>query len=149
MMILRRLGLAGALASTLAFGGGCSETNRMLGRNQQTWTMHAAAEVQAAEGKVQVATEKDGNHDLRLEVEHIAPADSVFQGKSTYVVWLKPEHGKPQNVGVLPIDKNEKGKLDTSTPFGTFEVKVTAEQSASVTTPSSSEVMQANIVVAS
>ncbi|HEX3904108.1 MAG TPA: hypothetical protein VH853_14810 [Polyangia bacterium] len=149
MTILRRLGLAGALASTLAFGVGCSETNRILGRNQQTWTMQPAAAVQAAEGKVQVATEKDGNHDLQLKVEHMSPADMVFAGKSTYVVWLKPENGHAQNVGVLPIDKDLKGELDTKTSFGTFEVKVTAEQSASATTPSGAEVMQASVVVAS
>jgi hypothetical protein len=57
MMGFKRLGLVGALASTLAFGGGCSTTNEMLGRNQQTWTMRASTQAQAAEGKVQVATE--------------------------------------------------------------------------------------------
>ena len=82
-------------------------------------------------------------------MQHIAPAKTVFEGKSTYVVWLKPENGPPQNVGVLPIDKNLKGELETKTSFGSFQLKVTAEQSASATTPSGTEVMQADVVVAS
>ena len=77
---LKQLGLAGALASTLAFGGGCSTTNEMLGRNQQTWTMRASSEAQAAQGKVQVATDDKGNRDLKVEVKNIAPAEQGILG---------------------------------------------------------------------
>jgi len=148
MTIVRRLGLAGALASTLAFGA-CATTDRMIGRNQQTWTMHAAPVVQSAEGKVEVATEKDGNHDLRLEVQHMSPAEVAIQGATAYVVWLKPENGKPQNIGVLPIGKDMKGELDTKTSFGTFEVKVTAEIDGAATRPTGTQVMEASVVLPS
>ena len=64
ILLLGGLGLA--LASTLAFGG-CAETNEMLGRNQQTWTLQPDRAVPGAEGKVQVAKEDNGNRDLKVE----------------------------------------------------------------------------------
>lgn len=149
MMGLKRLGLAGALASTLAFGGACGTTNEMLGRNQQTWSMQADAKVQSAVGKVEVATGDKGNRDLKVEVSRIAKPDKVFPGASTYVVWLKPENGDAQNVGVLPVDKNLNAKLETTTSFTNFVVKVTAESTAQPTKPSDNEVLVANVVVAS
>ena len=149
MMGLKRLGLAGALASTLAFGGGCSATNEMLGRNQQTWTMRAAAQAQAAQGKVQVATDDKGNRDLKVEVQHIAPAETVFSGTKQYVVWLKPENGRPQNIGVLSPDKSLNAKLETTTAFTSFVVLVTAETNTQPVRPSDNEVMSATVNVAS
>jgi hypothetical protein len=149
MMGLKRLGMAGALASTLAFGGACGTTNEMLGRNQQTWTMTSDTKVPAAEGKVQVATGDKGNRDLKVEVKHMAPADTVFAGATTYVVWLKPENGKAQNLGVIPLDKDLSGKLATSTSFTSFQVEVTAEASSSPVRPSENQVLTADVRVAS
>jgi anti-sigma-K factor RskA len=146
---LKQLGLAGALASTLAFGGGCSTTNEMLGRNQQTWTMRASTEAQAAQGKVQVATDDKGNRDLKVEVKNIAPADRVFSGTKQYVVWLKPENGHPQNIGVLSPDKKLNAKLETTTAFTSFVVLVTAETNMQPVKPSDNEVLSANVIVAS
>jgi|GEM_PF-2158248 len=148
MMSFKKMGLAGALVSTLAFGAGCSTTNEMLGRNQQTWTMRSASEAQAAQGKVQVATDDKGNRDLKVEVKHIAPADTVFSGTTNYVVWLKPDNGPPQNIGVLSPDKSLNAKLETKTSFTSFVVLVTAESSAQPVAPSNNEVMSANIQVA-
>ena len=95
MRVLKRLGLAGALAGSLAFAG-CSTTNSMLGRNQQTWTLKALPDVPAAQGKVKVTTVKNGNRDVKVEVEHLALPAEVFQGTSTYVVWLTPEMACPR-----------------------------------------------------
>jgi hypothetical protein len=148
MMGLKQLGLAGALASTLAFGGGCSTTNEMLGRNQQTWTLRSASQAQNAQGKVQVATDDKGNRDLKVEVQHIAPPDLVFTGTTNYVVWLKPDNGPPQNIGVLTPDKKMNAQLETKTSFTSFIVLVTAESSTQPTAPSNNEVLSANITVA-
>ncbi len=147
MTIIKRLGLAGALASTLAFGA-CSETNSMLGRNQQTWTLHAEQAVPSAQGKVQVATDDKGNRDLKIETKHLAPAETAFPGMSTYVVWLKPADGKAINIGVLSPDKKLNAELQTKTPFTSFEIMVTAENSAQPVQPGTTEVMNAKIDVA-
>jgi hypothetical protein len=148
MTIIKRLGLAGALASTLAFGG-CAETNSMLGRNQQTWTLQAERSVPGAQGKVQVAKEDNGNRDLKVEAQHLAPPDKAFPGMSTYVVWLKPQNGQPLNIGVLNPDKDRKAELKTTTPFTSFEILVTAENGPTPMQPGSNEVMTANVQVAS
>jgi hypothetical protein len=149
MMGFKQMGLVGALASTLAFGGGCSTTNEMLGRNQQTWTMRTASQAQAAQGKVQVATDDKGNRDLKVEVKNIAPADTVFSGTNKYVVWLKPDNGPAQNIGVLSPDKKLNATLETKTSFTSFVVLVTAESSAQPVHPSGHEIMSADVNVAS
>jgi hypothetical protein len=73
----------------------------------------------------------------------------VFDQTSTYVVWLKPESGTAQNVGVLSLNKDLKGSLETQTAFKDFQVIVTAEKDANVTAPSGRSVMNASVVVPS
>ena len=128
--MIKRLGMAGALAGTLALGGGCSTFGG--DKNAQTWTMRSVEQAPAAQGKVQVATAKDGNHDVKVEVKHMAPPDRIFEGSTTYIVWLKAENGTFQNVGTLKVDKDLNGKLETRTPFKTFDVLVTAEKTTGV-----------------
>jgi hypothetical protein len=147
MTIIKRLGIAGALAGTLALGGGCSTFGG--DKNAQTWTMKAADDMPAAQGKVQVASEKSGNHKLKVEVKHMAPAERVFEGSSVYVVWVKTQDGGFQNVGALKVDKDLNGELTTQTPFSRFELIVTAEKSIDTTTPSAHRVMDARVEVAS
>jgi hypothetical protein len=140
--------MAGALAGMVAFGG-CSTANQMMGRNQQTWTMTTDPAVPSVVGRVQVSTGNKGtNRDLRVEASHLAKPDTKFDGASTYVVWLKPQQGHPVNIGVLNPDKNENATLSTSTPYTTFEIAVTAEANAQPTSPSTHEVMNAMVHVA-
>jgi hypothetical protein len=120
----------------------------MMGRNQQTWTLKALPDVPAAEGKVEVATGGHGNRDLKVKVEHLALPAEVFQGTSTYVVWLTPTNGQPQNVGVLKVSDKRKGELKTNTTFTSFNITVTAEASPDATTPSPHAVMNAQVEVA-
>ncbi len=147
MTIIKQLGLAGALASTLAFG--CAQTNEMLGRNQQTWTLQPDKSVPGAEGKVEIATSDKGNHDLKVEAEHLAPPDKAFPGMTTYVVWLKPENGHAINIGVLQPGKDRKAELKTSTAYTSFEIKVTAENGPQPMHPGTAEVLSANVQVPS
>jgi len=140
---IRRWGVAGSLVGALALGG-CGHMGR---GSEQTWTMNTAESIPAAVGKVKVAEEKDGNTKVKVEVEHLAAADSVNEKASTYVVWLKPDSGTAQNVGALTVDKDRKGKLETKTAFKDFQVFVTAEADANVTSPSQITVMATKVVV--
>jgi hypothetical protein len=139
--------MAGALAGTLAFAG-CSTTNEMLGRNQQTWTMRADTAVPSAQGKVQIATDEKGNRDLKVETKYLAPAETAFPGMSTYVVWLKPAEGRPINIGVLSPDKKLNAELDTKTAYTDYQIMVTAENSAQPLNPGVNHVLTAKIAVA-
>jgi len=138
---VRRWGVAGALTGVLALGG-CGTMG-----HEATWTMNTTEMIPSAVGKVKVANEKDGNTKVKVEVAHLAQPSSVFDQTTTYVVWLKPESGTAQNVGVLSINKDLKGSLETQTAFKDFQVIVTAEKDANVTAPSGRSVMNASVVV--
>ena len=143
---LKRWGVGATLVGALALGG-CGTMDRASG--MQTWTLQASEDVQSAAGKVKVGTEKDGNTKVKVEVERLAQAATVHEDTTAYVVWLRPDGGQPQNVGVLTVDKNLKGKLETKTPFKQFQLIVTAEASANAMLPSGPPVMNAHITVPS
>jgi hypothetical protein len=111
--------------------------------------MNTAASVPAAEGQVKVANLKDGNTRVKVEVEHLAPPEAVADTGGSYVVWIAPEKGEPQNVGVLDVGSNRKGKLETKTAFKEFTVKVTLEKSPAATAPRGATVMRTHITMPS
>jgi hypothetical protein len=145
--ILKKIGLAGVLCGSMAFGA-CGSMG--MGRNSQTWTMATAENASAAVGKVQVANQKDGNTKVKVEVDHLAPpAVLTDQTSAAYVVWIKPATGAAQNVGVLQVGSSRKGELETKTPFKTFTVMVTLEKSASVTVPTGETMMDTHVTMPS
>jgi hypothetical protein len=124
--------------------GGCQS----MGMGSQTWTMNPSAEsATAAVGKVKVANQKDGNTNVKVEVDHLAPATIASEHATAYVVWIKPEHGAPQNVGILSVGSNRKGSLATKTPYKEFTVLVTLERSPAATTPMGEHVLDTRITM--
>lgn len=142
--MFRKIGLVGALVGSMAFMA-CGSMG--TGKSTQTWTMTTAQSIPAAVGKVKVAAQKDGNVDVKVQVEHMAMADNVTPETATYVVWIKPENGAPQNVGILEVDKNAKGSFETKTPFKEFTILVTAETSSAATAPTGQTMMDARVTV--
>jgi hypothetical protein len=121
----------------------------LVDHDQKTWTLHPEAmPIEGANGKVQVAAERDGTHDVRLQVDHLKPAGIAFEGTKAYVVWLRPPDGALRKVGVLPVDGNQKGELVTRTPYRSFELLVTAEPSLQTAKPAGSEVMETRVTLA-
>jgi hypothetical protein len=96
---------------------------------------------------VKISPQKDGNTNVKVEVQHLAPAALVNPEASTYVVWLRPTAGFPQNLGVLKVNDKSKGELTTKTAFKSFDVMVTAETNPSATVPSNDRIMTASVVV--
>lgn len=136
--ILLGLSTAGCATSRDLFHGS--------GGQEQTWNLSTSPRVPAATGQVSVQTGKDGNQTVDINVQRLAAPERVFQGASTYVVWLIAPNSPPANIGVLPLDQNLKGSLQTKTPFKAFQVEVTAEPTAFVTRPSdNNRVMSAAI----
>ena len=144
--VLKKVGLTGVLCGSMALGA-CS-TMSTLGHSQ-TWSMTTSETVPAAIGKVKVANEKDGNTKVKVEVEHLAPPALAAETAATYVVWIRPENGAAQNVGILSVGSNRKGELDTRTSFKEFTVMVTLEKSAAATYPSSATVLDSHITMPS
>ncbi len=153
MSTLGRLGLGGALVSTLAFGG-CAATaplpaTPLTDYRQKTWTLHPEAmPIEGADGKVQVAAGADGQQDLRLEVQNLKPAGVAFEGTKAYVVWLRPPDGLLRKVGELHVDGNQRGELAATVPrYRAFEVVVNAEPHPEVVKPAGSEVMEGTVAL--
>jgi hypothetical protein len=151
-MELRRTLITGAILVGF-LGGGCATTRDLFGGggNQgQSWTLDTSPKVPAASGKVTVSSAPAGNHTLHVTVQDLAQPSKVFDGASTYVVWVVPPDGQAQNMGVLAVDNDLKGSLQTKTTFRTFEVLVTAESSPTALQPTESNaVMKTQIHLAS
>jgi hypothetical protein len=120
----------------------------MMGKGKATWTLNNSSQVPAAQGKVEIKPGKNGNHDVKVEVEHLATPAEAYQGTSTYVVWLKPAGAPARNIGILKLSDKAKGKLETTTPYTSFEVLVTAEAQPDATHPSDNMVLERKVEVA-
>jgi hypothetical protein len=127
---------------------GCATSNEIIhGKGTtQTWTLQTNPRVPAAAGKVSVLAGKDGNQTVDIEVQRLAQPARVFQGTAAYVVWLIPPDSPPTNIGTLPLDSNLKARLETKTPFKSFDLEVTAEQTPAALQPDAHrQVMTASV----
>jgi hypothetical protein len=109
--------------------------------------MNTSPSIPAASGEVTAKTTKDGNTSLALKVKHFAPPHKIRQNATNYVAWVRPAEGTQaiaQNVGVLKIDNDSEGSLETITPLKVFNFFITAEYSAQTATPSGDELMWTN-----
>ena len=110
------------------------------------YQMTPAVGVPAATGVVKVERDKDnGNLKLEIKVDHLARPGSLTPSASNYLVWIRPNGGEAFKQGAIGVDKNLKGELKLETVSKDFDVFITAEQSESVTLPSSVEVLTAHV----
>jgi hypothetical protein len=102
----------------------------------------------AASGTVRILS-KDQNVRLKINVHHLAPPDRIAPGATVYVVWAQPaqKDANPQNIGVLKLNDNLDGELQTVTPLHDFDMMITPEPNGSVMAPSRSPVLMARINV--
>lgn len=96
----------------------------------------------AAGGVVKVSSGDNNNSRIKIEVHHLAPADKVQSGTTTYVVWVAAPGATPQNVGALVLDGDLNGTLETVTPLKDFEVFVTPESAPAVASPTGPRVLE-------
>lgn len=108
--------------------------------------MTSGVGVPAAVGIVRVQKDKDnGNTKLDIKVDHLARPSSLTPSANDYIVWIRPNGGEALKQGAIGVDKNLSGELKVETVSKDFEVLITAEQSDSVTFPSSVEVLRAHV----
>lgn len=142
MRKIRQMVVVGMLGAALGLGGGgaCSSVQK---QRAQTWTLQPSPRLVAAQGKVLVGNVgKDGNRQVWVEVDHLAPPERAF-GKQAYVVWVVPRQGgEAQNMGVLMPNDNLKANLSFTTAFNNFDVVVTAEEQTNATSPSEDRAFQ-------
>ena len=82
---------------------------------------------------------------LKVEVQHLAPASALTPPKMGYVVWIQPPDHPPENHGVFKVNKGEKGSFETTTAYPRYDVFVTAEDNPQTTVPSGPEVLRASV----
>lgn len=108
--------------------------------------MTSAVAVPAATGTVKAEKAKDnGNIKLDIRVNHLARPSSLTPSANNYLVWIRPNGGEAFKQGAIGVDKNLSGELKLETVSKDFDVFITAEQSDSVTAPSSVEVLSTHI----
>jgi len=107
----------------------------------------ASSLVPAAAGKLSYEHDRNGNIKYEVEVKHLAPPEQLTPGKSTYVVWVKPRDGQPQNAGVLRVNSDLEGSFKGTTPEKAFDLVVTAEDSPTVSQPTGPEILHGSVQV--
>lgn len=108
--------------------------------------MTADNSVPAASGSVHAQRDKDnGNTKLDVKVNHLARPSNLNPPATTYILWVRPKDGDAVKEGSLGVDNDLKGELHVVTVSKDFDVFITPEQSATVTTPSSMEVLRAHV----
>src|SRR5688500_8016789 len=98
-------------ACVIAVSFGCAWTGALTGPSEVRFTRSLI--VPAADGVAEVRRDENGNAQLDIKVDHLAPPERIAPGATSYVVWVKPMRGdmKLQNLGALRVDKNLSGEL--------------------------------------
>lgn len=99
----------------------------------------------AAQGTVDYHHDRNGNTSMELKVEHLAPPSNLQPAKQVYVVWVQAPGQQPENKGVLKVNENLEGSIKMITPYKSFDVFVTAEDTPSVAQPSTMEMLRGSI----
>ncbi len=101
--------------------------------------------VPAANGKVHLDKDKNGNLRLKIEVKNLAKPGALTPVRNSYVVWTQARGQEPQNRGVLKVNNKLEGTFEDTVPDNDFEVFITAENDASVSVPTEPKLMKAEI----
>lgn len=107
--------------------------------------MQTASIVPGAEGRVVLNHDRNKNIEVTLSVKHLAKPQRLSPAKETYIVWIQPEGQQALNSGVLRVNEDLKGDFRTTIPYKKFNIFVTAEDSPTTTTPSSTEIMRQQV----
>jgi hypothetical protein len=135
--------IRGVLVAALAVTSvGCMATKQAV---DQGIPMQGSTTTPAGEGMVSAIKSEDGNTALRVKVKHLAEARRIDDDANVYVVWVEPPDGTPQNVGVLSLNNDKEGTLNTLTPYRNFRVIITPEASGQVSEPSGDELFTSTV----
>jgi hypothetical protein len=112
----------------------------------KTFHMRADSSVPAASGTVHAQADKDnGNTKLDIKVQNLAQPSNLNPPANTYVVWVRPNDGEAVREGAIGLNGDLNGEMHATTVLKDFEVFITPEESKTVTTPSSTELLRAHV----
>ena len=116
-----------------------------IARAGKQFPMTASSVVPAARGHVDVDKDKNGNLQVKVQVEHLANPQNLTPAASSYVIWLQDRAGGPENKGQLKVDKNLSGSFEMTTSLKSFDLFVTGEKDFNARTPAGTEVLRTSI----
>ncbi len=88
-----------------------------------------------ASGKAKVSS-NTGRTDIKVDLEHMQPANKFGLENLTYVLWAITPEGRASNLGELVPNNDEKASMHVTTELQAFGLVVTAEPYFAVTQPS-------------
>lgn len=102
--------------------------------------------VPAAQGIVQVSTDKNHNYVIKIEISNLSPSSRLTPPSLAYLVWLIGEDNSAKSLGQLNTSDNFMSKQLNSTfeaisPSRPVKIVITAENDVNVQYPSFSEVI--------
>jgi hypothetical protein len=107
--------------------------------------LNPSPSVPAATASAAISHDKNGNKLVDLKVKHLAKPESLTPAHSVYLVQIQPRGGAPIRQGQLEVNSNLEGELKFPTTYKTFEIFVTAEDSAMADQPKGPEVLRQSV----
>lgn len=99
-----------------------------------------------ADALIQVEDFEGGRRQVRVSFTNLAPANRIGTGNTTFIVWSISRNQPPRNEGPLEYDADARTGLGTFlTSEASITVRVTAERTATVNTPSDQTIIQKQI----
>lgn len=124
-----------ALAFFWPFGGGSGQKVQMM----------SGTLTPAAQGTITIRKGKNDNTAVNINTQNLAKPSSLTPAENVYVVWIQPPGQDAQNHGMLRVNKNLAGDLETETPYKRFKIFITAEQNAQIQMPQGPTVLSAEV----
>ena len=101
----------------------------------------------SAVGTVDYKLDRNGNTEMEVKVDHLAPPGNLVPPKQAYVVWVAAPGQPPQNKGVLKVNSDQQGSIKMISPEKRADVFVTAEDDPYVTQPTGPEVLRGSLQI--
>ena len=126
----------GFISAVTMFGLGCA----------QKVALRNSPDVPAAVGEAKITRDENRNAVVEVDIQHLAPSDSLKPPKKAYTVWAQSPEGKNMNLGQLTVGDDRRGRLKGTTPMQVFRIIVTAEDTPAATFPSPRIVFSSNMI---
>lgn len=99
--------------------------------------------VPAAVATMKLATDKNDNTTVKLDIQHLAPPEKLRGDLTVYVVWVRDAAAADwKNVGQLLVNEDREGSREFSVSSREFDIIVSAETDGDATTPGEHVVLE-------
>jgi hypothetical protein len=96
----------------------------------------ASSVVPAANGTVNVKTDKNKNYVLNVNLQNLAPSKNLSPSRNTYLVWMETKDNSVKKLGqITPSGKSLKANLSATAVDKPDQVFITAEDDVEISYP--------------